>query len=1078
MSVTLVGSVGTHGFTAGDRVTSGTTITSTYGQTPTAGNLLVAFVTRVGSTATASPTSTGPGGGWTRLLPTNFVTNIGVGSATACDNLVDAWWKKATGSETNGDATFTMTLAGGTTTFAMTCAIYELSGANTTSPLDVSGTQSSGSGSSAITTVTTTTSANVTKAGEFAISCATRERAAGTPTITYSASWTNGANDGAVSSVAHTGVAHLAGPSSGATASDVTSFSGTGTTAFSAGAIVVIAAAAPTSGPLIDAPSNPVGVRVILQRTGAAFATALTAVTVPPPPVTTGPPFFPVPWPARARVPQNAPRGRTAGSAGGPVRNPSHGPVFRQAAGPARARIPQTALNTSERVRFGPGAPVPTPPATGPLFRPAVQAIRARQPQYPFLKGRCYSSPPAPVQNPQPGPVFRQKPSPVRFVLPPWQPRAGRIGSSPGGPVINPIRGPTFTPAPRPAQARRPLPARGRVYATPKPAVLAAPPAVTPFFPARQPARSRIPRNTPRGRAWSNPGAPVANPNVVAVYGAASGPVRAALPVVLRGRTASAAGRLTQVITPAPFFPLSHPVQARIPLPPRGRTSSNRGAPVRNPQQGPVFSQAARPAQARIPQVFSKGRTSSNSGSPVRNPSQGPVFRQATVPARIRPSLPPRGRTASNPGGPVVNPVPPVQGPVFVPRHDPARIRPSLPPRGRVSANPGAPVRNPAAGPAFRQATVPVRARQPLPLRGRVASNPGAPVVPLPPAVVTPYVSRAVAARIPLPGPNSYGRAATMAALIAPPAVGPVFRPAVQAVRAKLPLQPFLTGRTASNQGGPVRNPSPGGTGPVFFPARQPARIRPSLPPRGRAAGNLGGPVRNPAPVTTGPLLTPRSFVKAQLPPPGEANTFGRAATMVALPVPPAPVVVTAAPQPSRPVRARTVPVPRGRTSGSPGAPAGNPSHGPAFRQAPQPARIRPSLPSRGRVGSSPGGPVRNPVQPTFSSGQPAGVRVVYVAAGRAATMVAIPVPANPRPGPVFRQAVQPARARIPQNAPRGRTASNPGGPVQNIPLGNPLFRLGSPYFQWEAGTPGLVSEWATGNPYFRWETGVPVTSS
>jgi hypothetical protein len=77
----------------------------------------------------------------------------------------------------------------------------------------------------------------------------------------------------------------------------------------------------------------------------------------------------------------------------------------------------------------------------------------------------------------------------------------------------------------------------------------------------------------------------------------------------------------------------------------------------------------------------------------------------------------------------------------------------------------------------------------------------------------------------------------------------------------------------------------------------------------------------------------------------------------------------------------------------------------------------------------------------------------------------------------VFRQAVKPVRAVIPQNAPRGRTSANPGGPVQNIPVATLLFRLGSPYVQWDTGTPGLVSDWSLGNPFFGWDTDVPVTS-
>jgi len=232
MSVSLVGLIGSV------RVTSGTTLNGVYGQSPTGGNLLVACITRAGSSTATAPSITGASG-WTRLLPTNYVSNIGVGSATACNSVVDVWYKQAAG----GDAAPSFTMSGaGTTLGAMTCTIFELQGAADTSPLDVSGTFSSGASSGTIGSITTTTSANVAAAGEFAISVACRERAAFAPSITYSASWTNAFNDGSTSSTAHTGVAYLAGPSSGATSSDVTTFSSTAGAAFGCGAIVVVKA--------------------------------------------------------------------------------------------------------------------------------------------------------------------------------------------------------------------------------------------------------------------------------------------------------------------------------------------------------------------------------------------------------------------------------------------------------------------------------------------------------------------------------------------------------------------------------------------------------------------------------------------------------------------------------------------------------------------------------------------------------------------------------------------------------------------------------------------------------------------
>src|SRR5215469_1400993 len=250
MGVALVGSV------SNTRVTSGTTLAlSSWAQSPTAGNLLVAVISRIGSSTASAPSITGASG-WTRLLPTNYVSNIGVGSATSCNVVCDCWYRAATGGDTL--PSFTMSGAGATLG-AMVIAVYELSGANTTTPLDVSGTFSGGASSATVSSITTTTSANVTASGEFAISAACRERAAGTPTVTYSASWVNGFNDGSTSSTAHTGTASLAAPTSGATASDVTSFSGTATSSFAAGFIVVIAAAVPVAG-------NPPGGAIVHRR--------------------------------------------------------------------------------------------------------------------------------------------------------------------------------------------------------------------------------------------------------------------------------------------------------------------------------------------------------------------------------------------------------------------------------------------------------------------------------------------------------------------------------------------------------------------------------------------------------------------------------------------------------------------------------------------------------------------------------------------------------------------------------------------------------------------------------------------
>ena len=93
-----------------------------------------------------------------------------------------------------------------------------------------------------------------------------------------------------------------------------------------------------------------------------------------------------------------------------------------------------------------------------------------------------------------------------------------------------------------------------------------------------------------------------------------------------------------------------------------------------------------------------------------------------------------------------------------------------------------------------------------------------------------------------------------------------------------------------------------------------------------------------------------------------------------------------------------------GLISASYGAPPLLGSPGPVFHPLVAPARAQNPLPKRGRVYSNPGGPVHNPLA-----------------------------------GPVFRQRTSPARAPIPENAPRGRVASAKGAPVHN-PLAGAVF--------------------------------------
>ena len=211
---------------------------------------------------------------------------------------------------------------------------------------------------------------------------------------------------------------------------------------------------------------------------------------------------------------------------------------------------------------------------------------------------------------------------------------------------------------------------------------------------------------------------------------------------------------------------------------------------VRNPNAGPVFLQKTH-ARARIPQARAGGVFGGYGGLAAGSTSSGDTSFGT-------------GRVAWSSGAPLKNPH---QGPpVYAPK-GPVKARLPVPLlRGRTYSNPGAPLRNPNAGPAFRQAAFPARSRIIPPQRGRV------------------YVTPAVAVKT------------------LPPSPAP-FYPAVQAIRARLPQQPLLRGRTYSNPGAPLRNPS---AGPAFRPRNQALRVFPRPVRRGNMAALWGVP--GPAP--------------------------------------------------------------------------------------------------------------------------------------------------------------------------------------------------------------------------------------
>lgn len=229
MSISLVGSVGS--------ATSTTSpITGSYGQSPTAGNLLVAALTWADLTLQSFAPTTASAG-WTRLI-SGAVGNNASGTSHAG---VDFWYKVAAGGD--GAPQFSQTSSG---TFKLTCLIFELSGANTTAPLDTQGTPYQ-SGSTALTsspTMTPVSAGNVAASGEYAISAFCQSNAASS-TQTWTELGTYGSiySDAATNSNAHTQCGSLANPSSGSTTSDSGHFSTGTANIYAAAQLVVIAAA-------------------------------------------------------------------------------------------------------------------------------------------------------------------------------------------------------------------------------------------------------------------------------------------------------------------------------------------------------------------------------------------------------------------------------------------------------------------------------------------------------------------------------------------------------------------------------------------------------------------------------------------------------------------------------------------------------------------------------------------------------------------------------------------------------------------------------------------------------------------
>lgn len=206
------------------RATSGS-VTGTWGtgQNRTAGNMLYAFVSAGGATASAAAISTPSG--WTQV---DVIGN----TATTANAWVAVYEKVAAGSD--AAPAFTATLSG---TAAMTVTLLELSGCLNAAPVQASGIYQSGGSSGTLSSMVTTTGLNPT-GGAYAVTIYTQEAAAATNTWNVGSGWTNLANDGTTSSVLHTAVDYQV-PSTSSAVSETAHWT-TDATAFGAAIVVSI----------------------------------------------------------------------------------------------------------------------------------------------------------------------------------------------------------------------------------------------------------------------------------------------------------------------------------------------------------------------------------------------------------------------------------------------------------------------------------------------------------------------------------------------------------------------------------------------------------------------------------------------------------------------------------------------------------------------------------------------------------------------------------------------------------------------------------------------------------------------
>lgn len=217
-----ISQVGTPTATAYITVTGSATNTWSGTQPRTAGDILVMVITGSANTSVTLPSAPS---GWTQVL------NVG-NTASGPHSFVAVFAKIAAGSDAAPSTTVTVS---GTAQVGTT--LIELSGPGV--PVDATGTFGSGATAQSISSLSVSTSGNVSSSGEYAIACSSRQtNNAVTPTYTPGTGFTNISSDASTSLRNHNFVDVQAGPTAGAICTDAATVT-SATGAYAAAGIVV-----------------------------------------------------------------------------------------------------------------------------------------------------------------------------------------------------------------------------------------------------------------------------------------------------------------------------------------------------------------------------------------------------------------------------------------------------------------------------------------------------------------------------------------------------------------------------------------------------------------------------------------------------------------------------------------------------------------------------------------------------------------------------------------------------------------------------------------------------------------------